>query len=363
MTRAGDDDPEDAPMGEEAPPDGYAWDFERQERELPPEEYRRHLAILDDAEEEDLVEIDLSRAGDYALWAAAQALDEVGRRDRAIEALRRLDASTTPHPALDYPVIRLRLADLLKERGDYAPALEVLERVERQDPALRDACREQRAEILVLSGRETEGLRLFEKAARRARGDTSVPLAAAWALMQRGRYDEALGWAGRAERELRRAGRRGGRRPDGGEEAARARAEIERLREEALARSERRGAPARPGGAAAGSGGAAVGSGGAPAAPGTAAALPLASLRWEILAALDEEEVRLVARPPRSPGERARARERLSALYGRASTAWDDAVEAGDETLIAAFDDLQGEIAGVAERFGIHLPEAEEAGD
>jgi hypothetical protein len=70
--------------------------------------------------------------------------------------------------------------------------------------------------------------------------------------------------------------------------------------------------------------------------------------------------MRLVDRPPRGPDDRARAEERLTALAHRASHAWDDAVEAGDEAMIAAFDDLQGEIAGVAERFGVELPDPDE---
>jgi tetratricopeptide (TPR) repeat protein len=331
--------PGDRPDEAEGPADGYAWDFERQERDLPPEEYRAHLAILDDLEDEELAELDLSRAGDYVLWAAAQALDEIGRRDRAIEALHRLDASTTAHPALDYPLIRLRLAELLKERGDYAEALEVLDRVERQDADLSDACREQRAEILVLSGREAEGLRLFEKAARRARGDPRVPLAAAWALMQRGRYEEATAWIDRAEKEMTRS-------PDD-EAAARARSEIDRLRAETRARAARREAPAPPAGEEPGHG-----------EPPTGARL--ADLRREILAALDREEVRLVEHPPRDEPSRAGAADRLADLSRRTAEAWGDAIEAADEPMIAAFDDLQDEITGVAERFGIELPDPDE---
>ena len=61
--------------------------------------------------------------------------------------------------------------------------------------------------------------------------------------------------------------------------------------------------------------------------------------------------------PPRDAMALSRATERLAGLLQRASRACDDAVEAGDEEAIAAFDDLMAEIASLAERFGIELPD------
>src|SRR5262249_6160842 len=54
------EDPEDET--EEAPSEGYAWSFARQERELPPEEYRAHLHLLDEIDEEELETLDLTGA-------------------------------------------------------------------------------------------------------------------------------------------------------------------------------------------------------------------------------------------------------------------------------------------------------------
>ncbi len=321
---------------------GYAWSFEDQERRLPEAEYRAHAAILDDMEEEDLDALDLSQAGDYVLWAAAQAFEELERLDDAVALLKRIAASERRHPALRYPDILLRLAEHLKERGDYDEALGSLARVEREDPELRDACAEERASVLVLSGRVEEGIRLFEAAARVAPEDPWVDLIAAWALLQRGRYEEALAWVDDGERALERV--------EDEEEAGRARGEIERLRKEASNRIERR---RRFGGSAGPEGGTRPESDARPAvsSPGG-----LAELRQEILAALDAEEVRLVDSPPRDDLARARARERLSGLHQRASGAWEDAVEAADDEMIAACEDLQGEVVGLAERFGIDLP-------
>ena len=83
-------------------------------------------------------------------------------------------------------------------------------------------------------------------------------------------------------------------------------------------------------------------------------------MRQDILAALDQEEARLTKSPPRSPEDRERAAAVLAALHARASRAWDDAVEAKQEPFIAAFDDLQWDVAGLAERFGIELPGIDE---
>src|SRR5437867_4931994 len=98
---------------------GYAWDCERQERELVEEEYQSHNAILDEMDEKDLRALDLSGASDYILWAAAQAYEELERPVEAIALLKRIAASASRHPALSYPDILLRLQDLLKDSGDY----------------------------------------------------------------------------------------------------------------------------------------------------------------------------------------------------------------------------------------------------
>jgi tetratricopeptide (TPR) repeat protein len=326
-----------------SPEPGYAWDLDRQERDLPEEEYRAHLSILDEMEEEDLEALDLSRASDYILWAAAQAVEDLGRGDAALPLLRRLAGSSSPHPALSYPEILIHLADALKDRGEYEEALASLGRAEKEEPALADACRERRAEVFILQGRTEDGLRLFEMAARDAPDEPWTPLAAAWALLQRGDYERAMAWIDRGAKVTRRL--------DDDEEAREAATEIDRLREETAARLERRrrfGAPDEAGGPAAAAAGAPSGVAGG-----------LAERRQAILADLDAEEVRLVAQPPRDEGERTGAVARLGALYARASEAWDDAVESQDEALIAAFDNLCSDVAGLAERFGIPLPEAD----
>ena len=69
----------------------------------------------------------------------------------------------------------------------------------------------------------------------------------------------------------------------------------------------------------------------------------LERLKDEILSDLDAEESRLTGNPPRTED-------------ARASKCWDDAVEARDETLIAEFDTLQWDVAGLAGRFAIPLP-------
>jgi tetratricopeptide (TPR) repeat protein len=321
---------------------GYAWDFERQERELPEDEYRTHVAILDEMDEDDLKSLDFSRSGDYILWAVAQAFEELDRRDEAVEVLKRIAGSVARHPALSYPDILLRLQEYLRDSGDYVGSVTILDQVERLDAARSDDCRERRAEILVLSGRTAEGLRLYERAMRDAPDDPWVPLMAAWSLLQRGDYDRALLWIDRGEEALRRVADE--------EEARRAASEIARLRLEANARSERRrrfaGSRTGPGRA------------GDRVSPGSAA--PLEQVRQEILASLDDEEIRMVASPPQGETERTRARESLSLLHARASRGWDDAVESKNDELIAEFDDLQWEIVGLAERFGIDLPGARE---
>ena len=151
---------------DDVPAEGYEWGFARQEQELPSAEYRAHMHLLDEIDPEELESLDLSEAGDYILWAAAQALEELERDDEAIVLMKRIAASTSPHPALYYPDILFRLEETLKDRGDYDEALTLLERVEQIEPALRDRCQERKAEVLVLRGEPDEGLRLFQKAAR-----------------------------------------------------------------------------------------------------------------------------------------------------------------------------------------------------
>jgi tetratricopeptide (TPR) repeat protein len=314
---------------EDAPSEGYAWGFARQERELPGEEYRAHLRLLDETEEEELETLDFSGAGDYVLWAAAQAFEELQRDEDAIALLKRIAASTSPHPALYYPDILFRLADLLKDRGEYDEALRWLDRVEPIEPELADRCDERRAEILVLRGETEEGLRLFEETGRAFPDDPWVPLRAAWALLTSGQYDAIARWIEKGERAL-------GKSKD--EEDARAAAsDIDRLRQETEARRSRRARLASEG-------------------TGTIAGLE--AVKEEILTALDAEESRLTRNPPRTPDARARALERLAARHARASRGWDDAVEARDEPLIAEFDELQWDVVGLAERFGIDLPAA-----
>lgn len=309
------------------PEEGYAWGFARQEQELPAEDYRSHMHLLDEIEEGDLDALDLSGASDYILWAAAQAFEELDRYEDAIALLRRIAASASPHPALDYPDILLRLGERLKERGDYGEAARMIDQAERLDPDLCSRCDERRAEILVLRGRVDEGLDLFRRTAGAFPDDPWVPLRAAWALLASGRYDEIPRFIDRCEKALKDV--------EDEAEARLAADEIDRLRAEAGARAARRGRPA-----AGGEGGSAG----------------LEAVREEILAALDAEEARLTGSPPRSGDARARATDRLAALHARASRAWDDAVEAGQEDFIAAFDDLQWDVVGLAERFGIELP-------
>jgi hypothetical protein len=94
-------------------------------------------------------------------------------------------------------------------------------------------------------------------------------------------------------------------------------------------------------------------------APAPRAPVDAESARQEILGALDAEEVGLTRTPPRTEQEKSAAVARLAALHRRASSGWDDAVERHDDQAIATFDDLQWEIVGVAERFGLVLPGVE----
>jgi tetratricopeptide (TPR) repeat protein len=303
---------------------GYLWTFSEQEERLG-EDYGRHMEILDDLEAREILDRDLAGSGDYLLWAAAQSLEEQGWTGEALAILRRLDASRDAHPALSYAEIRLRLHDLLRERGDYVEALQVLERVEHDDPVRRDACRERHAEVLVLTGRKEEGLRMYEKVMRSVPDDPWPPLNAAWALIRAGDYDLALSWIGRGERAANRL--------EDEEEAQPAVNEIERLRNEARIRRERRQR--------------ATGEG-------------PESVRQAILADLDAEEVRLTREPPRDETAREQALSRLIELHRRSSAAWDDAVERHDEAAISTFDDLGWEVVEVAERFGLRIPGTDE---
>jgi len=316
---------------EDPPAEGYAWGVARQDRELHGEEYRAHLRLLDETDEEELETLDLSDAGDYVLWAAAQAFEELQRDEDAIALLKRVAASTSPHPALYYPDILFRLGDLLKERGEYDEALGWLDRVEQIEPELGDRCNERRAEILVLRGEAEEGQRLFQETARAFPDDPWVPLRAAWALLASGRYDKIARWIEGSERALRES--------KDEEEARAAASEIDRLRQETEARRSRRARLESE---------------------GTGPVAGLEAVKEEILTALDAEESRLTRNPPRTPDARGRALERLAALHARASRGWDDAVEARDEPLIAEFDELQWDVVGLAGRFGIDLPTAED---
>ncbi len=339
---AGDDEGDDASDDDtpETAEPGYLWTFGEQEERLG-DEYERHMEILDDMEVGEILDLDLGRETDYVRWAAAQSLEEQGWTSQAIDVLRSIGRAGAAHPALSYPDIGLRLHDLLRERGDYAEALGVLEQVESADPNRRDACRERRAEVLILTGELEEGLRLFEKAARSVPDEPWIPLTAAWALIRAGDYDTAVGWIARGERAARRL--------EDEEELRAVDNEVERLQNEARIRSERKRREAdravappagEPGGAVAGAGG--------------------EDLRQSILAALDAEEVLLTRTPPRSEADRAAAIERLAAIHKRASAAWDEAVERHQEELIARFDDLQWEVVEVAERFGLKLPGVED---
>jgi tetratricopeptide (TPR) repeat protein len=317
-------DEEAAADGRDEVEPGYLWTFSEQEERLG-EDYGRHMGILDDLEAREILDLDLGGSGDYLLWAAAQSLEEQGWTGEALAILRRLDASREGHPALSYAEIRLRLHDLLRERGDYVEALQVLERVEHDDPVRRDACRERHAEVLVLTGRKEEGLRMYEKVMRSVPDDPWPPLNAAWALIRAGDYDLALSWIGRGERAANRL--------EDEEEAQPAANEIERLRNEARIRRERRQR--------------ATGEG-------------PESVRQAILADLDAEEVRLTREPPQSETDRAAALARLVELHQRASAGWDDAVERHDEAAISTFDDLGWEVVEVAERFGLRIPGTDE---
>jgi tetratricopeptide (TPR) repeat protein len=349
---------EDEPAEDEAPParePGYLWTFDEQEARLP-DHFATHMDVLDEMEAPEILDLDLGRADDYLLWAAAQSLEEQEWTSQAIDLLRRIDASKKTHAALCYPEIRLRLHDLLRERGDYEEALAILDRVERDDPERRETCRERRAEVLILTGRAEEGLALFESAARAIPDDPWVPLAAAWALVRSGDYDGAPAWIKRAEHAARRL--------EDEEEIQSVDAEVERLQTEARIRSERQKrvaataaapvpAPAKDS-APAGVSMPAEGS-----APAQRAPVDAEAARQEILGLLDAEEVRMTRTPPRTEQEKSAAVASLAALHHRASSGWDDAVERHDDQAIATFDDLQWEIVGVAERFGLKLPGVE----
>lgn len=337
-----DDQDDEADSADDREP-GYLWSFADQEERLAGE-YERHMKILDEMEAGEILELDLERAGDYLVWAAAQSLEEQGRIGEAIDRMRRLHDSREPHAALSYPEIRMRLADLLRDRGDYAEALVLLDRVEADEAGRREACRERRAEILVLSGRVEEGLSLFEVAVRAVPDDPFVPLAAAWSLIRSGDYDAALSWIGRGERAARRL--------EDETETRTAMAEVDRLRDEVRDRSERRQATpdandgATPHGSAV--------------AEGSPEDQGFEGRRQAILAALDAEEIRLTRQPARSPEEQSAALARLIELHRRASSAWDDAVERQESSALAGLEDLQAEVVEMAERFGFRIPGSED---
>jgi len=352
------DDLDDAGSGEEREP-GYLWSFADQEERLAGE-YERHMEILDELEAGEILELNLESAGDYLVWAAAQSLEEQGRTGEAIDWMRRLHESRDPHAALSYPEIRVRLSDLLRDRGDYAEALRLLDRVEADKAGRRESCRERRAEILVLSGQVEEGLSLFETAVRAVPDDPFVPLAAAWSLIRSGDYDGALSWIGRGERAARRL--------EDETETRTAMAEVDRLRDEARERSERRqrfAATAVPPNTAvpdtappdAVEGPAPEGFSPVEGAPG---AEGFEARRQAILAELDAEEIRLTRQPARSPEEQDAALARLIELHRRASSAWDDAVEGQEQTSLAGLEDLQADVAELALRFGFRIPGTED---
>ena len=69
-----DDSDEDEPDEEERPPErepGYLWTFEEQEIRLP-DRFATHMEVLDEMEAPEILDLDLKRADDYLLWAAAQ---------------------------------------------------------------------------------------------------------------------------------------------------------------------------------------------------------------------------------------------------------------------------------------------------
>jgi len=355
---APDDDADEAGGADDREP-GYLWSFADQEERLGGE-YDRHMEILDELEAGEILALNLERAGDYLVWAAAQSLEEQGRIGDAIDRMRRLHESRDPHAALSYPEIRMRLADLLRDRGDYAEALLLLDRVEADEAGRREACRERRAEILVLSGRVEEGLSLFEAAVRAVPDDPYVPLAAAWSLIRSGDYDGAQAWIDRGERAARRL--------EDEAETRTAMAEVDRLRDEARDRSERRerhATVAAPPVVATSVAGAPEGIVGAPPqeSPPTEEAQGddgFEERRQAILAELDAEEIRLTRQPARSPDEQNAALARLIELHRRASSAWDDAVERQEQTALAGLEDLQAEVVEMAERFGFRIPGTED---
>ncbi len=347
------DDVDDAGSTEEREP-GYLWSFGEQEERLAGE-YERHMEILDEMEAGEILELNLESAGDYLVWAAAQSLEEQGRLGEAIDRMRRLHESRDPHAALSYPDIRMRLADLLRDRGDYDEALRLLDRVEADDAGRRESCRERRAEILVLSGRVEEGLSLFEGAVRAVPDDPFVPLVAAWSLIRSGDYDGALSWIGRGERAARRL--------EDETETRTAMAEVDRLRDEARDRSERRqrhAPPAVPPDAATPDAIEGTSPEGSPSAEGAQGAEGFEARRQAILAELDAEEIRLTRQPARSPDEQDAALTRLIELHRRASAAWDDAVERQEQAPLADLEDLQADVVELALRFGFRIPGTED---
>src|SRR6266481_249160 len=103
-----EDPQDDSGEDNESPSEGYVWGFARQERELPAKDYRAHIRLLDEVEEEELERLDLSR----------------------------VDDSTARHPALNYADILLRLSEHLKDRGDYDEAVAALDKAEGIEPDL-----------------------------------------------------------------------------------------------------------------------------------------------------------------------------------------------------------------------------------
>jgi hypothetical protein len=121
-------------------------------------------------------------------------------------------------------------------------------------------------------------------------------------------------------------------------------AEVDRLRDEARERSDRRQRPPQA----------------SPPTEGTQRDDGFEERRQAILAELDAEEIRLTRQPAHSPEEQSEALTRLIELHRRASSAWDDAVERREQTALAGLEDLQADVVALAERFGFRIPGTED---
>ena len=179
-------------LGESIGYSDFDWD------DLPEGEEARHDEIIE-MSLEDVRGLDLARASDLLVWAAAQVFADE-EEDAEFERLAlRIVSSPAPHPALDYAEIALELANdfLVEERyDDLESLLPHIERLVRDDATLT----ERFAALVALGkGKVEPAMRRIQKLADDNTNDPYLLAALGEDLISCGYYDEALALLDRAE--------------------------------------------------------------------------------------------------------------------------------------------------------------------